>query len=57
MEALGDVLQPYKEPVAIITRLVTMGQMFSGAFICYDIYKQGSTKGIGIMPFLGGLIM
>ncbi|CAH0718732.1 unnamed protein product, partial [Brenthis ino] len=31
--------------------------MFSGAFICLDIYKQGSTKGIGIMPFLGGLIM
>ncbi|XP_047528287.1 sugar transporter SWEET1 [Vanessa atalanta] len=57
MEALGDILLPYKEPVALVTRIVTMGQMFSGSFLCYDIYKQGNTKGIPIMPFLGGLIM
>ncbi|KAI5646142.1 sugar efflux transporter for intercellular exchange domain-containing protein [Phthorimaea operculella] len=31
--------------------------MFSGSFMCYDIYKQGSTKGVGIMPFVGGFIM
>ncbi|XP_050345207.1 sugar transporter SWEET1 [Nymphalis io] len=57
MEALGDILLPYKEPVALVTRIVTMGQMFSGSFLCYDIYKQGNTNGIPIMPFLGGLIM
>ncbi|CAH0718730.1 unnamed protein product, partial [Brenthis ino] len=57
MEVLGDILQPYKDPVAIITRIVTMSQMFSGAFVCLEIYKQGSTKEMGIMHFLGGLMM
>ncbi|CAH2266412.1 jg1009 [Pararge aegeria aegeria] len=57
MEALSDILLPYKEPVSQVTRFVTIGQMFSGSFICYDIYKQGSTKGVGIMPFVGGLII
>ncbi|XP_023950561.1 sugar transporter SWEET1 [Bicyclus anynana] len=57
MDALSEILTPYKEPVAQVTRFVTIAQMFSGSFICYDIYKQGSTKGVGIMPFVGGLIM
>ncbi|KAF9408489.1 hypothetical protein HW555_011846 [Spodoptera exigua] len=57
LDVLADVLQPYKEIVGNIAAIVTVGQMFSGSFICWDIYKQGNTKGIGIMPFLGGVIM
>lgn len=57
MEALADVLQPYKDVVGTIAGIVTIGQMFSGSFICYDIYKQGTTGSTGIMPFAGGLIM
>ncbi|XP_028038152.1 sugar transporter SWEET1 [Bombyx mandarina] len=57
MDALADILQPYKEIVGSIAAFVTIGQMFSGSFICWDIYKQGSTRGIGIMPFLGGVVM
>ncbi|XP_045785517.1 sugar transporter SWEET1 [Maniola jurtina] len=57
MESISKVLQPYKNEVSQVTRFVTIAQMFSGSFICYDIYKQNSTKGIGIMPFVGGLIM
>lgn len=57
MDALADILQPYKELVGSLAAIVTIGQMFSGSFICWDIYKQGNTRGIGIMPFLGGIIM
>lgn len=57
MDLLADVLQPYKELVGQVAAIVTIGQMGSGGFICWDIYKQGNTKGIGIMPFVGGLIM
>lgn len=57
MEALADVLQPYKDLVGTVAAVVTIGQMFSGSFICWDIYKQGNTRGIGIVPFLGGIIM
>ncbi|XP_026742847.1 sugar transporter SWEET1 [Trichoplusia ni] len=56
-EVLADVLQPYKDLVGNIAAIVTVGQMFSGSFICWDIYKQKSTAGIGIMPFLGGIVM
>lgn len=57
MDALADILQPYKELVGNLAAIVTIGQMFSGSFMCWDIYKQGSTQGVGIMPFLGGVIM
>ncbi|CAG4906849.1 sugar transporter SWEET1-like [Colias croceus] len=57
MEALSNALQPYKSIVGTVAAVVTIGQMFSGSFLCYDIYKQKNTKGIGIMPFAGGLIM
>ncbi|XP_075969106.1 sugar transporter SWEET1 [Anticarsia gemmatalis] len=57
LDALADVLQPYKEIVGNAAAIVTIGQMFSGSFICWDIYKQGGTRGIGIMPFLGGIVM
>ncbi|KAM3961765.1 sugar transporter SWEET1 [Aphomia sociella] len=57
MDALADILQPYKELVGTIAAIVTIGQMFSGSFICWDIYKQGNTRGISVTPFLGGLIM
>lgn len=57
MDALADVLQPYKEIVGNVAAIVTVGQMFSGVFICLDIYKQGGTRNIGIMPFLGGIVM
>ncbi|XP_072943880.1 sugar transporter SWEET1 [Epargyreus clarus] len=57
MDALADVLQPYKELVGTVAAVVTTAQMFAGCFICYDIYKQGNTKGTTLMPFLGGVIM
>lgn len=57
MEVLSNTLQPYKEVVGTVAGVVTIGQMFSGSIMCYDIYKQGTTGSVGIMPFLGGLIM
>ncbi|XP_059061757.1 sugar transporter SWEET1 [Achroia grisella] len=57
MEVLADILQPYKELVGNIAAIVTIGQMFSGTFMCWDIYKQGNTSGIPSTPFLGGLVM
>lgn len=57
MDALADVLQPYKELIGSVAAIVTIGQMFSGSFLCWDIYKQGSTRGMTIIPFLGGVVM
>lgn len=57
MDALADVLQPYKDLVGSIAAIVTMGQMFSGTFMCWDIYKQGNTRGLPSTPFLGGIVM
>lgn len=57
MEALSNILQPYKAIVGTVAAVVTIGQMFSGSFICYDIYKQKSTQGIGVIVFIGGMVM
>ncbi|KAI8435370.1 hypothetical protein MSG28_003689 [Choristoneura fumiferana] len=57
MEALSDILQPYKDLVGTVAAIVTMGQMFSGTFMCYEIYKQSNTRGVPMMPFSGGLVM
>lgn len=57
MDGLAEILMPYKERIGTIAAIVTIGQMFSGSFLCWDIYKQGNTRGVGIMPFLGGFVM
>ncbi|CAB3252037.1 unnamed protein product [Arctia plantaginis] len=57
MDALANVLQPYKVIVGQVTTLVTVIQMLSGTFLCWDIYKQGSTRGVAITPLLGGLVL
>lgn len=57
MDAAANILQPYKEIVGHVTTIMTMARFLSGSFICWDIYKQGSTRGIGIMPFLLGLAL
>ncbi|XP_041977341.1 sugar transporter SWEET1 [Aricia agestis] len=57
MESLSIALQPYKELVGTIAAVVTTGQMFSGCFVCWDIYRDGTTGATPFMAFLGGLIM
>lgn len=57
MEALSQNLQPYKDLIGQIASIVTIGQFFSGVFICKDIYKNGTTKGISAIPFIGGIVV
>lgn len=57
MEALSDILQPYKESVGAVAGIVTIAQFFSGAFMCKDIYKNKSTVGTPSMPFIGGIVI
>ncbi|CAB3252038.1 unnamed protein product [Arctia plantaginis] len=57
MDAAANILQPYKEIIGHVTKIMTVARMLSGSLICWDIYKQGSTRGIGIMPFLLGLAL
>ncbi|XP_012226760.1 sugar transporter SWEET1 isoform X1 [Linepithema humile] len=49
------VLEEYKEFIGKFAMIVTMLQMSSGVFICKDIYKKGTSKGVDPMPFLGGI--
>lgn len=57
MDTLSSTLQPYKDAVGSVASVVTIGQFFSGAFICHDIYKKKQTDGISALPFIGGTIM
>lgn len=57
MEALSEALQPHKDLVGTVASIVTIGQFFSGAFICKDIYKQQTTAGTNAVPFIGGVTM
>ncbi|KAF5307952.1 hypothetical protein FQR65_LT06519 [Abscondita terminalis] len=57
METLSEALQPYKETVGAIAGVVTIAQFFSGAVMCKDIYKKGSTAGVPSMPFIGGFVI
>lgn len=57
MDLLADLLTPYKDIIATTATVVTTAHFFSGAVICYDIKKQGNTKGFDAMPFLGGLVL
>jgi len=50
-------LQPYKTLVGDVASFVTIAQFFSGAFVCRDIYKKGSTRGFSTMPYTGGIAL
>lgn len=54
LEALSEVLQPYKELVGNAAAIVTVLQMFSGCFVCNDIRRKGTSEGFSPMPFIGG---
>lgn len=57
MDRLSASLQPYKAIVGKSAELVTMLQMFSGAFMCNDIRKAGKSDDFPFMPFLGGCVL
>ncbi|XP_018339906.1 PREDICTED: sugar transporter SWEET1 isoform X2 [Trachymyrmex septentrionalis] len=46
-------LEDYKEVVGFCAMYTTMAQMLSGTFICRNIHKKGSARGVDPMPFLG----
>ncbi|KAG5343342.1 SWET1 protein, partial [Acromyrmex charruanus] len=48
-------LEDYKEVVGFCAMYTTMAQMLSGTFICRNIHKKGSAKGVDPMPFLGAI--
>ncbi|KAK9890813.1 hypothetical protein WA026_012157 [Henosepilachna vigintioctopunctata] len=57
METLHNILLPYREVIGKVASVVTIGQFFAGVFICRDIFKQKSTKGISAVPFIGGVAL
>lgn len=57
MEGLSQALQPHKDLIGSVASVVTIGQFFSGAFICKDIYKKQTTEGTNAVPFIGGITM
>ncbi|KAJ8920186.1 hypothetical protein NQ315_011847 [Exocentrus adspersus] len=57
LQALSDTLQPYKAIVGQVASIVTIGQFFSGAFICRDIYRRGDPGEVPATPFVGGIII
>lgn len=57
MDQLHQLLSPYKETIGYLAGIATIGQMFSGIPVCFDIRSAGTTKGFSVIPFLGGLIL
>ncbi|XP_044734441.1 sugar transporter SWEET1 [Chrysoperla carnea] len=57
MEALSEILQPYKDVVGLVASVLTIGQFFSGVLICKEIYDAKSTQGKSAMPFIGGTVL
>lgn len=57
MEAISQLLQPYKEIIGQVAGIVTFGQMLSAVFLLNDIRKKKTTKGSPIIPFLGGFVL
>ncbi|XP_049777479.1 sugar transporter SWEET1-like [Schistocerca cancellata] len=48
-------LEDYKDIVGTCASITTIGQFFSGVFICKDIVKKGSTENVADTPFIGGI--
>lgn len=57
MEALSAILKPYGDIIATAAAGFTYVQMLSGAVICNDIRKKGSTAGFPLLPFLAGVVL
>lgn len=57
MESLALFLEPYKDLISNSAATVTYLHQLSGAVICKNIYKQKSTVGFSVLPFLAGLVM
>jgi len=51
------VLSEYRDIVGAMAQVVTIGQFFSPAVMCWDIIKAGDTKDIQVTPFIGGMGM
>jgi len=57
MDKLSYILKPFKDEIALAAVVFTVIQFFSGTLVCYDFIKKKTTKGISIIPFLGGVVL
>jgi solute carrier family 50 (sugar transporter) len=56
MESLSLQLQPYKQVVETFASVVTILQIFSGVFVCFEFRARQSSSGFSVAPFLGGTV-
>jgi solute carrier family 50 (sugar transporter) len=56
MESLSLTLQPYKQVVETFASIVTILQIFSGVFVCFEFKARQSSSGFSVAPFLGGTV-
>ncbi|XP_071446567.1 sugar transporter SWEET1 [Hetaerina americana] len=49
--------EEYRDIVGTVASITTIGQFFSGIFICRDIARKGNTEDVPITPFLGGVVV
>lgn len=57
MEILSDLLAPHKDIIGTAASAAAYFHQFSGVIMCYTIYRQKSTIGQSLMPFLFGATM
>lgn len=57
MEAISQVLQPYKEIIGQVAGILTFFHMLSAMFMLNDIRKKKTTAGTSAIPFLGGFVL
>ncbi|XP_049533941.1 sugar transporter SWEET1-like [Anopheles darlingi] len=54
LQPLLTVLDPHRELIGQIAGLLTVLQYLAGCFICADIYRRGSSKGVSPVRFIVG---
>lgn len=57
LNGVSGLLQPHLATVGAFAGIVTIIQFLTGILLCNDIRKRGSSKGISIIPLLGGLVL
>lgn len=57
MESFAVFLQPYKALIGTVASYASSIHRLTGVAVCYSIYKQKSSSGTSLKPFLAGSIL
>lgn len=57
MESLAILLEPHKELIGTMASYASNIHRLTGVAVCISIYRQKSSAGHSLKPFLAGLVL